>query len=165
MLFEILPNWHPFFVHYTISFFSIGALIYSCVTLISFKEAHRHYLYQTSIFCLGVGAVLTILTVASGFHAYLTVPHVDTAHTPMVDHRNWALATVLIGLLLAGLSFLYKEQPSAPKFLLLLAIPLFFTVLITGYKGADLVFRYGVGVLPQNGESQKADGHDHQHHH
>ncbi len=165
MLFEILPNWHPFFVHYTISFFSIGALIYSCVTLLSFKETYRDYLYQASIFCLRVGAIFTILTVASGFHAYLTVPHAETAHAPMVDHRNWALVTVLIGLLLGGLSFLHKKQTYAPKLLLLLAIPLFFMVLITGYKGADLVFRYGVGVLPQNSEPAKADGHDLNHHH
>src|SRR5690606_21189748 len=50
---------------------------------------------------LFVGVLLTLATVLAGFDAYNSVRHDGPSHAAMSDHRNWALGTATLWLLIA----------------------------------------------------------------
>jgi heme A synthase len=66
----------------------------------------------------------------------------------MTNHRNWALFTASIFILLAIWAYVTQRGARSvnPLFVavMLLATGLLF---ITGYKGGEVVYRYGLGVL------------------
>jgi uncharacterized membrane protein len=97
---------------------------------------------------LWLGCLFTFVTVAAGFYAYNTVAHDEPSHAAMTDHRNWALVTASIFLVLTfGSIKLYradKKQNRLFVFCLVLATSL---LSITGWKGAEVVYRYGLGVM------------------
>jgi len=83
----------------------------------------------------------------------------------MTDHRNWAVTTAAV--FLSG-AILYFVRPSLRGSLVgVLMIASASLVAITGFKGGEVVYRYGLGVmsLPQVSEASKngGDGHDHEH--
>ncbi len=108
---------------------------------------------------LWLGAIVTIFTVAAGIQAFLSVPHSETQTAPMVDHRNWAIATAIVwwaAALWAGWSAWQNERvPYALTGLLVVSmIPL----LVTGWKGAELVYRHGVGVVAAKADAAATTG-------
>jgi hypothetical protein len=81
----------------------------------------------------------------------------------MIDHRNWALGTTTLFLILAIWSFKRSQKAIAINWLI--AAPLVIAAVllgITGWKGAELVYRHGLGVmsLPKTGAHEHA-GHEH----
>ncbi len=166
MTFDILPNWHPFFVHYTIAFCSVGAVLYLGGIFAPLLPDMRAKVLLLARFCLWLGALLTLVTVLTGLYAFATVAHTASAHLPMIDHRNWALATALIGCVLGLLIFWQRNETQTSKVVAMLAGALFVLVMVTGYKGAELVYRYGVGVQttpPAAAETHPSHDHDHDH--
>jgi len=71
---EIIPNWHPIFVHFTVALFSVSAIFYILSVLIK-KSAIGMEFSIVARWCLWVGTSLTIATLAAGFYAYYTVAH------------------------------------------------------------------------------------------
>ena len=65
---EIIPNYHPLFVHFTISMItiSLGMLILGWL-LISWKDIQKEC-FIVSKWCLWLGALASVLTVIAGFH-------------------------------------------------------------------------------------------------
>jgi uncharacterized membrane protein len=112
--------------------------------------------------CLWAVAIITIGTIAAGFYAYSTVKHDEISHIVMTNHRNWALPTALCISLVAIWS-LWRYIKQKPINVIFLSALLFTQGLLlsTAWRGAELVFRYGVGVmsLPQAEEV----GHSHYH--
>lgn len=165
---EILPNWHPIFVHFTIALLSVSAILFVTARLFAEKN-WAITLEKTAYINLLIGTVITVGTVIAGFYAYNTVSHDNPSHLAMISHRNWALATSSLFILLtlwAVRSFRHSKRPST----LFLAIILTASVAlsITGYKGGELVYRHGLGVLSlpnmeEHNHSEK-DGHDHHDH-
>ena len=88
MNFEIIPNWHPVFVHFTIGLLGISALFYMA-GLVTKKDVF----YTVGKWNLWVGVAITIGTVLAGLQAAGTVDHDAESHAAMMDHRNWALTT------------------------------------------------------------------------
>ena len=152
---EIIPNWHPIFVHFTIALLSISALFY-LAGLITKKDVF----YTVGKWNLWVCALITVCTVLAGLQAAGTVDHDAQSHAAMMNHRNWALGTASVFAVLAAWS-VFKHRKAAPTaiftVLLLLASG---ALAVTGYKGGELVYRYGTGVmsLPDTGS------HDHSAH-
>ncbi len=113
--------------------------------------------------CLWLGAIASIATVIAGFFAYYTVAHDTASHLAMTVHRNWAIATVLAILLASAWSGWrhLKKQPIGVAFLGLMLVAMLL-VLTTAWYGAEVVFRYGIGVqsLPSSAEK----GHEHHTH-
>lgn len=153
---DIIPNWHPFFVHFTIVFVLILAVVQLLKWLAPncYKQLvtpNTHHLLVALTF------LSVVATVAAGFFAYNSVAHDTPSHLAMTNHKNWALVTAAI--ISSGAVFYVV----LPKFKNWLAGSLFVAgavlVLITGFKGGELVYRYGLGVmsLPQ----ADADSHDH----
>ncbi len=140
---EIIPNWHPLMVHFTLGLLSISALLYLAGSVL--KKPH---LLIAARWNLWIGATLTVGTVLAGLQAYNSVAHDAASHAAMTNHKNWALPTAGIFIVLA-LWALWKQRGAktvSPIFVgaILLASGL---LAITGYKGAEVVYRHGTGVM------------------
>ena len=160
---EILPNWHPIFVHFTIALFSMSALFFCLAKFASRYKISDQYLVVAR-WCLWMGAFITIGTVIAGFYAYYTVAHDTPSHLAMIDHRNWAIATFVVILVLALWSILDYRAKKNPNLLFIVSILFGLGLLMsTAWHGGELVYRHGIGVmsLPEG----HGVGHDHEHDH
>lgn len=178
MAINILPNWHPVFVHFTVGLLFMAVFLFFAATAIRREPLHGQ-LATAARWNLWLGVLITVGTVIAGFFAFNSVDHGGDAHLPMLSHRNWALSTVPLFVLLA----VWSMHPVMRKgdfvgwphgiFLVLLAIA-GMMLMATGYKGGELVFRYGVGVMLQPSPDQgmpeiatpmqeQESGHHHDH--
>ena len=112
------------------------------------------------------GGLLTIGTIIAGFFAFYSVAHDTPSHVAMTTHRNWALVTATgIGVcfIWSITHYLRRTKPTIAfisSMLIVLAL-----LASTAWHGADLVYRYGIGVLslPKQAESGHAHKHDDSH--
>ena len=160
---EIIPNWHPMLVHFTVALLTISALLYLAGLVLK-----KPNLLVVARWNLWIGALVTILTVIAGFDAYNSIPHDGPLHAAMTDHKNWALITASVFGVLA-LWALFKHRGAktvgvAFVGLILLASGL---LAVTGYKGGEVVYRHGGGVMrmPEisgdGGHGSHAHGEEH----
>lgn len=163
---EILPNWHPMFVHFTVGLLTTATLLYVIAGFLKNKETQATA-KTAALWMLWAGAGFTVFTVLTGVLAFGSVAHDDPSHLAMKDHRLWALGTATFFIILALWSFyMVKEGKGLPGFFALLMIVGVGLLSVTGLKGADLVYRYGLGVmsLPEaQGEGhshEEGEGHD-----
>ena len=80
----------------------------------------------------------------------------------MTDHRNWALVTVGLFIILTGWSLWSERQERLPGKPFLAGLMIAGVLLAsTAWHGAEGVYRYGLGVmsLPQ----AEGEGHSHNH--
>ena len=165
MDFEILPNWHPFFVHFTIALISVGSIFYILSNLFSPSSTWGQEMRLFSVWSLVLAGFFTILTLIAGIHAYTTVAHDGSSHVAMTDHRNWGIATsVLLFISLLVLKFSSKTL-TARILTSFVLIFLFSSLIITGYKGSHLVYKFGLGVqsLPASHSGHEDHHHNHEH--
>lgn len=158
---DMSPNWHPVFVHFTIALLFVSALSFLAARMFAAKSWATE-LQTVARWTLWLGALVTLGTAAAGFYAYYTVAHDTASHAAMTDHRNWAVPTAAAFLALAFWSWRDRRRDTAPGPAFLAGILLAATALvITGYKGGEAVYRYGLGVmaLPE----AEGEGHDHSH--
>lgn len=101
---EIIPNWHPIFVHFTIGLLSISALLYLAGSILRSMT-----LLTVARWNLWMGASITAATVLAGLYAYSTVIHDAPSHIAMTNHRNWALLTSSVFIVLALWAF-FKQR-------------------------------------------------------
>lgn len=142
MLIEIIPNWHPIFVHFTIGLLSVSALLYLAGAIL-----RNATLLTVARWNLWIGAGITAATVLAGFYAYSTVIHDAPSHIAMTNHRNWALLTASLFTVLALWAFFRQRGARAVHPLFVGAMLLGAGLLaVTGYKGGEVVFRHGLGV-------------------
>lgn len=159
---EIIPNWHPFLVHFTVALTLASAGLYLLAFLLRKRPAAAQ-LTMVARWNLWLGAFSAIPTFAAGLQAYYTVAHDAPSHAAMTIHMQWAIATLVLLIVAAGLAWWDRQRVvgagAAPAVALLLAAS---ALAVTGYLGAENVYRHGLGVmsLPQ---SEGGDGHDHDH--
>lgn len=183
---EIIPNWHPIFVHFTVGLLSVSTLLYLAALVL-----RKENLLIVARWNLWIGAAITVGTVLAGLYAYNTVAHDGPSHAAMTDHRNWALPTAGVFMALA-LWAAWRQRGTkivSPVFVavMLLASGL---LAVTGCKGGEAVYRYGIGVMRmpevhgdggheshthgnmpahhqemENPDDQSQDHHDHGDHH
>ena len=97
---EIVPNWHPLLVHFTIALLTIATLLFIAAAFAG-RNHPVHGIETTANWNLWLGAALTVLTVGAGLQAAGSVTHDDAAHLVMENHKLWALGTTVLFLLLA----------------------------------------------------------------
>ncbi len=140
---EIIPNYHPIFVHFTIGLLSISALLYLLGSVLK-----KENLLIAARWNLWIGAILTVGTVIAGFDAYNSVGHDAASHAAMTDHKNWALPTAGIFLALALWAAWTQRGAKTVNSVFVGVIVLASGLLaVTGYKGGEVVYRHGTGVM------------------
>ena len=162
---EIIPNWHPFVVHFTIALIIVSAALHVLLGLGLFSGQHQA-LSNVANWNLWLGAVFAVLAVLAGMDAYNTVDHDTPSHLAMTDHRNWALSTLVVCLIAAIFSAIHarKQQNIHPGSTVLVVIAAVL-IMVTGFKGGELVYRHGLGVmsLPKSDSHGHAVGESHDH--
>ena len=157
---EIIPNWHPIFVHFAIGLLSISALFH-LVAVINSKSTNYYQFESVANWNLWLGTLLSIVTITAGWFAYNTVEHDTPSHLAMTDHRNWGLGTTGIFIVLAAWSFMRTRKSLPINWVLAISLLIASTLLaVTGWKGGELVYRHGLGVMSLPKQSE----HDHQAH-
>lgn len=162
---EIIPNWHPIFVHFTVALYSTAVVFYMLAYLCGRLNCFPKIIFEfetVARWCLWVVGFLVIGTVLAGLYAYNTVRHDAISHIAMTIHRDWAFATAGTMMLVTLWSFwrFYKRQSITVTFIIALLV-VQGLLLSTAWRGAELVFRYGLGVL----SLPKAETEEHHHHH
>lgn len=140
---EIIPNWHPMLVHFTVALLSVSALLYLAGLVLK-----KPNLLVVARWNLWIGALATILTVIAGFDAYNSIPHDGPLHAAMTDHKKWALVTASIFGVLALWALLKHRGAKTVGVVFVVLILLASGLLaMTGYKGGEVVYRHGGGVM------------------
>lgn len=139
----IIPNWHPVFVHFTIGLLTVSSVLYAASYWLKREDMHTVARWN-----LMIGTAITVGTVVAGLIAYHTVAHDGPSHVAMTEHRNWAFITSSIFILLTAWSA-WRHRTAQSVSLPFMVMLLFATgmLAITGYKGGEVVFRHGIGVL------------------
>lgn len=158
---EIIPNWHPVFVHFTVALLIIAAAIHLLSHFLP-KGELANQLTIVARWNLWFGVGFTLLTVAAGWYAFNTVSHDAPTHIAMTEHRNWAMATSALLLGIAGWEYYLSRRGKGNGWLftglLVIAAGL---LLSTAWHGSELVYRYGLGVMSM--PKPEGPGHTHEH--
>ena len=160
---EIIPNWHPIFVHFTVALLSIAVVFFILGTALPHHKWREQWL-TVAHWNLWVGAAISLFTATAGWFAFNSVNHDTPSHVAMLEHRNLALITLTVFLPIALWSMVrYRaDKPVQVVFLaaLLVAQGL---LLSTAWHGAELVYRHGLGVMSLPKKEEGGDDHAHQH--
>jgi len=149
----IIPNWHPLLVHFTVALV-ISSTVFFVLSKLVTKRTDTFV--TVAKWMLWSAAGVTILTVLAGFAAFNSVNHDDVAHKVMKVHRNWALVTGVLVLLVAIWTF---RASAVSNSMIAASLVLAGLVGVTGYLGSELVYRHGLGVMRMPAAS--GEGHDH----
>lgn len=162
---EIVPNWHPIWVHFAIALLITAAGIYLLLGWTSGRAGEgppAALLVSRWLLWLGVLAALAALL--TGFWASNSVQHDDLGHANMLVHRNWAIASAVLFGIVALFEFWRRNRTRASVISALLLLAGSAAIAKTGLEGGENVFEHGLGVqrLPQVTEAgHEHGGHDH----
>ncbi len=157
---EIIPNYHPIFVHFTVALLLLSIGLFVVTPLV--KSPLKEQWLTVARWSLWFGAGITIITGIAGLDAYNTVAHDTPSHIAMTDHRNWAIATIILFLALATWSIIWVRKGKNLGVIFVVCMVIAGGVLgSTAWRGGELVYRYGLGVM----SLPKAEGEGHSHSH
>lgn len=164
-LIEFIPNIHPIFVHFTVALLSTSMGLFLLGFIISERTWSERFL-TVAQWNLWLGVGVTVITIGTGLYEYYTVTHDELSHVAMTNHRNWAFFTASIFFVLGPWSLLtyWKKRKIKSSFIATLVLATVM-LMVTSWKGGELVYRYGLGVLslPKVVEGTSGDSHDHSH--
>ncbi len=157
---EIIPNWHPIFVHFTVALFSLAVGLYVITPFL--KPPLQDQWMIVARWALWFGAGFTVITLLTGLYAYNTVAHDTASHIAMTDHRNWAIVTATLFFILSIWSFVHVKRKQTHGIVFAIAMVVAGGLLgATAWHGGEAVYRFGLGVmsLPKS----EGEGHAHEH--
>jgi len=161
---EIIPNLHPVFVHFTVALLSISVALFFILALLRDRlptnlQTQWHAVARWNLW---LGAAITLITGLAGLYAYNTVAHDTPSHMAMTDHRNWAIATIILFTGLAAWSIVRTRAAKTHGRLFVVVMVIAGVVLLsTAWRGGEVVYRYGLGVMSL--PKAEGDGHNHSH--
>lgn len=158
-MFEVIPNWHPLFVHFPLALLSVSTLFFIALKFIKHESIHEQ-LKVMAYWNLWLGTGFAIVTAITGWLAYNSVTHDTPSHEAMTDHKNWALITLSVFIIISILSIKqYRKTQDAGMIFTFIMIMAFVLLASTGWRGSEVVYRYGLGVMSM----PKAEDHGHAH--
>ena len=140
------PEWHPIAVHFPLALVLTGALTLSASRIDALRR-HGAALATVGTWNLCLGAVGALFALGTGLAAVASI-HVDAPSRAAVAlHVKWALFTSTALLLLAVWRGAGGPPDARPSRWFLTAMWVVAAALIvTGFRGGQNVYRYGVGV-------------------
>ena len=146
-MFEVIPNWHPLFVHFPIALLSVSTLCFIALTFMS-ENSKQEPLKVLAYWNLWLGTGFAVVAAIAGWFAYNSVAHDTSSHVAMTDHRNWALATLSVFIIVSFWSIKeYKNLKNASVTFTIIMILAASMLASTGWRGSESVYRYGLGVM------------------
>lgn len=144
---SIIPNWHPLFVHFALAMPVTATLLLSLA-----RAAHERPFaigaVQAAKWMLAVGIATLWLSVGTGMYAYLSEPLDAEAEHAVRVHQYWGWATAALFSMAPALW--HGGHPRRVALPLLLCCWMgTMTATVTGWLGAENVYRHGVGVAPE----------------
>jgi uncharacterized membrane protein len=144
---NILPGWHPIVVHYPLALVTTAAFFLAAARMLR-RDSHAATLATVGTWNLCLGALAALLALATGLAAAIGLHVGVAAHQAISMHVKWAMFTTLALVLLAVWRGAGSAQESRPSWIFLLVLLAATAALIvTGYRGGQNVYRYGVGVI------------------
>jgi uncharacterized membrane protein len=145
----LTPGWHPIIVHFPLALIVTATF---CLTLARLRPSLpvADSLGLVGTWNLSIGAVALLAALASGLAAAIDLHVGAAAHLAIAAHVKSAILTsilVLAAALWRGFGVAPTTRPSWLFVLLLWAAAAALTV--TGYRGGQNVYRYGIGVSQQ----------------
>lgn len=160
---EVIPNWHPLLVHFPIALISLSAIFHVAARLLAKQPRYASPCAVLAHATLWLGALAALPTALLGWQASNMVDHDATGHAAMLLHRTWALVTVLVLIILAGLDAWRNKVDAMPAWSFTAAVILaWMLVASTAWHGAELVYRHGLGVIAVTATSESGE-HEHGH--
>jgi uncharacterized membrane protein len=143
---SVIPVWHPMIVHFPLALIVTAAF---CLTLARLLPGQRYVpvLAIVGTWNLCLGAVAVFFSLGSGLAAVVGLHVGVAAHEAISAHVKSAVLTTVLVLLVAvwrGAGAAQDSRPSWVFFLVLWAATA--VLIVTGYRGGQNVYRYGVGV-------------------
>jgi uncharacterized membrane protein len=159
---EVVPNWHPVLVHFTVALLVVAPLLFFASTWLPMESPSKLRLLAAARCNLLLGFIVSLGTIAAGWYAANTVAHDEAAHAAMLTHRNLALVTVAAyaPFVLWTLTRGHGPRSHGLLFAVLLLLPMV-SLTLTAWRGGELVYVHGLGVksLPDvGGEHQHGHG-------
>ena len=160
---EIIPNWHPIFVHFTVALLHVSVGFFILAWIMK-KHRWRDQWLHVAHWNLWIGAGFSLITVMAGWIAFNSVAHDAPSHAAMTLHRNWGVTSLAWILPFALWSIgRYRAGKVPNKTFLVVALIMLGLVASTGWRGGELVYRYGLGVMSLPKSEGKDHGHGHGH--
>lgn len=160
---EVIPNWHPLFVHFPIALISLSAAFHVAAILLRNVPRFASHCAVLAHATLWLAALAALPTALMGWLAFNAVEHDEAGHAAMLLHRTWASVTVLALSLLAGWDAWRHKVDATPTWPLVGAVILAWVLVAgTAWHGAELVYRHGLGVISLPAPSP-SDAHGHPH--
>jgi uncharacterized membrane protein len=139
--------WHPIAVHFPLALTVTGALVLTAAR-VSAPARHSATLAMVGTSNLVLGAAAVLLAIGTGLAAVASLDLLPAARAAVGLHVKWALFTSCALLLIAvwrGAGARWDARPTG-MFLVMLWI-VTAALVMTGYRGGENVYRYGVGVM------------------
>lgn len=147
LMIEIIPNWHPIFVHFSVALLAVAAALYLFSAMLSPESASRAQMAMVARWNLWLGFLISIGTATAGLSAFNSVTHDDVSHAAMTLHRNFALGTLAayVPFVIASAVDAMRNRVASGAFGFALLVPTALLA-VTAWRGGELVYRYGLGV-------------------
>ena len=160
-MFEVIPNWHPIFVHFAIALLSMSTVFFVALKIMS-NHSIQEQLRVLAYWNLWLGTGFAVATAIAGWFAYNSVAHDTPSHEAMTEHRNWALVTLTVFILISIWSIKqYKNINNVSVTFTIIMVIGFVLLASAGWRGSEAVYRYGLGVMSM--PKVEGDGHAHEH--
>jgi uncharacterized membrane protein len=143
---NLLPGWHPLVVHFPLALVLVAAPSLWAARLLR-QERRAATLATLGTWNLCLGALAALFALGTGLAATIHAQAGPEAHQAISLHMKWAVSTTLALLLLAVWRGAGTAQESRPSWVFIAVLTAATAALIvTGYRGGQNVYRYGVGV-------------------
>jgi len=141
-----LAEWHPIAVHFPLALTVTAALALSAARIPGLSR-HGATLATVGTWNLCLGALGALAALATGLTAVVVVHVAPQARGAVALHVKWAIFSAMALVLLAawrGAGSAQDSRPSRGFLCILWAVTL--ALIVTGYRGGQNVYRFGVGV-------------------
>lgn len=141
---DIVPNWHPMVVHFALALPLSASALYTVAWLLPERPMATGAV-GAAHWMLGIGITALWLAIGTGMYAWFTVTHDAEGLRAMSIHQYWGWATAV--LYTCALPLWSAGAPRrVPTVFVVLLLVAACSAVVTGYLGAENVYRHGIGV-------------------